>query len=192
MFNTLHDGSLFLIQLLFDLALFLFLARIILQWIDTNRYNPLFLSIAKWTDPLLKPLYRLLPPVRGMDFSAILLLITLATVKIACLFKGQTGVLPHFPGLLVLAFADLLHQLLNLFFYSTMILTLLSWISTPVSHSPLIEVLVRMTEPLLRPLRRFLPSVYGLDFSPLALMIGLKLLTLVIVQPLMQIGQQLS
>lgn len=192
MFNTLHDGSLFLIQLLFDLALFIFLARIILQWIDTNPYNPLFVSIAKWTDPLLKPLYRVLPPIRGMDFSAILLLITLATIKIACLFKWQTGVLPHFPGLLVLAFADLLHQLLNLFFYATIILALLSWMSTPMSHSPLIEVVVKMTEPLLRPLRRFLPSVAGLDFSPLVLMIGLKVLITVIVQPLIQIGQQLS
>jgi YggT family protein len=192
MFNTLHDGSLFLIQLLFDLALFLFLARVILQWINTNPYNPLFLSIAKWTDPLLKPLYRLFPPVRGIDFSAILLLITLATLKIACLFKWQTGVLPHFPGLLILAFADLLHQIFNLFFYATIILALLSWINTPMSRSPLIEVLVRMVEPLLSPLRRILPSVSGLDFSPLVLMIGLKLFTIVIVQPLIQIGQQLS
>lgn len=192
MFSPLYDTSLFLLRMLFDLVLFLFLARVILQWINTDRYNPFYLSLTKLTDPLLKPLYRLLPPVRGIDVSAILILITLATLKVTLLFAWQTSLTPHFSGLLILAFADLLHQLLNLFFYATLALALLSWIAAPFSHSPIIEVLVRMTEPLLRPIRRVLPNVSGLDFSPLVLMIGLKLITLVIVQPLFNIGAQLT
>jgi uncharacterized protein YggT (Ycf19 family) len=38
-------------------------------------------------------------------------------------------------------------------------------------------LLDRLTEPVLSPIRKALPSVEGVDFSPLVLLIGLRLLT---------------
>jgi YggT family protein len=43
------------------------------------------------------------------------------------------------------------------------------------------DVLVRLTEPLLRPIRRYLPSVGGLDLSPIVLFLGLSFLRYLII-----------
>jgi len=51
---------------------------------------------------------------------------------------------------------------------------------------------VRISEPLIRPIRGILPNISGLDFSPLILIIGLKLLAILLVQPLAQIGASLA
>lgn len=52
---------------------------------------------------------------------------------------------------------------------------MVSWIDLPQDHQ-IVSVLRRLTEPLLGPLRRILPSAGGLDFSPLVLLLGLRLI----------------
>ena len=86
---------------------------------------------------------------------------------------------------------NLIKKISPVFFYAIIALTILSWVS-PLAHGPLIEILVRVSEPLIRPVRGILPSISGLDFSPLILIIGLKLLTILLVQPLTQIGASLA
>lgn len=190
MLNSFSNAGLFLIQSIFDLYIFILLLRIILQWVNTDSYNPLFVLIAKLTNPPLRPICRLIPSLHGIDFAAIILLLGLEMLKIAFLVLIQINASPHLLGLVVLAFAELLNQLINIFFYAVIALTILSWIS-PLAHSPLIEILVRISEPLIKPIRNILPSVSGLDFSPLILIICLKLLTMLLVQPLAQIGASL-
>jgi YggT family protein len=48
----------------------------------------------------------------------------------------------------------------------------------------LVALLVRLTEPLLRPARRLIPPIGGLDLSPIAVLIGLQLALILLVQPL--------
>jgi YggT family protein len=50
----------------------------------------------------------------------------------------------------------------------------------PQDH-PLVRLTSALTEPLLAPIRRVLPSVGGLDFSPLVLLFGLRLLERLVV-----------
>lgn len=52
---------------------------------------------------------------------------------------------------------------------------MVSWIDLPQDHQ-IVSVLRRLTEPLLGPLRQILPSAGGLDFSPLVLLLGLRLI----------------
>jgi YggT family protein len=181
----------FLLQSIFDLYIFILLLRIVLQWVNTDSHNPLFVLIAKLTNPPLRPICRVIPSLHGIDLAAILLLLGLEMIKIALLVWLQVNATPHLIGLVVLGFAELLHQLINIFFYAIIALTILSWVS-PLAHGPLIEILVRVSEPLIRPVRGILPSISGLDFSPLILIIGLKLLTILLVQPLTQIGASLA
>ncbi len=42
------------------------------------------------------------------------------------------------------------------------------------------DVLYRMTEPLLRPIRRYMPNMGGIDLSPLALLLGIFLIQRII------------
>lgn len=191
MLNPFNNAGIFLIQSIFDLYIFILMLRIVLQWVHTDNHNPLFMLVAKLTNPPLRPIYRLIPNLQGIDFAAILLLLSLEMLKIALLVWLQINTTPHLIGLVILAFTELFNQLINIFFYAVLALTILSWIS-PLTHSPLIEILVRISEPLMRPIRGILPSISGFDFSPLVLMIGLKLVTILLVQPLAQIAANLA
>ena len=174
-----------------DSYIFILLLRVVLQWVNTDSHNPLFILIARLTNPPLRPICRIIPSLHGIDFAAIILLLGLEMLKIAFLVWLQVNTTPHFIGLIVLAFAELLNQLINIFFYAVIALTILSWIS-PLAHGPLVEILVRVSEPLIKPIRGILPSISGIDFSPLILIVGLKLLTILLVQPLAQIGASLA
>lgn len=191
MLNSFSNAGIFLIQSIFDLYIFILLLRVVLQWVNTDSHNPLFILVVRLTNPPLRPICRMIPSLHGIDFAAIILLLGLEMLKIAFLVWLQINTTPHFIGLIVLAFAELLNQLINIFFYAVIALTILSWIS-PLAHGPLVEILVRVSEPLIKPIRGILPSISGIDFSPLILIIGLKLLTILLVQPLAQIGASLA
>jgi YggT family protein len=191
MLTPFNNAGLFLIQSIFDLYIFILLLRVVLQWIHIDSHYPLFALVAKLTNPPLKPIYRIIPNLHGIDLAAVALLLGLETIKIAFFVWLQINTTPHLGGLFILAFAELLNQLINIFFYAILALAILSWVS-PLARGPLIEILVRLSEPLLRPVRTILPSFSGFDFSPLVLIIGLKLLTILLVQPLAQIGTSLA
>lgn len=50
----------------------------------------------------------------------------------------------------------------------------------------LANALYQLTEPVLRPIRRFLPNFSGLDISPIVLFLGIYFIRLVILYPLMR------
>jgi YggT family protein len=62
--------------------------------------------------------------------------------------------------------------------YSLVVLAavVISWIRVNPRH-PLARIVYRLTEPVLAPIRRALPLVGGLDFSPLVLLIALRVLS---------------
>lgn len=191
MINPLDNAGLFLVQSVFNIYIFIVMLRVVLQWVNASFNNPLLLLVAKLTNPPLKPICRIIPTWHGIDLPAITLLLILEMVKFTLLVWLQTHILPTLLGGLVLSFAELLNQLINIFFYAILGLAIVSWIS-PLAHSPLIEILYRISEPLMRPARRIIPLVGGFDLSPIPVLITLKLLTIVIVHPLMQIGTGLA
>lgn len=189
--DPVSNAGLFLIRAVFDLYIFIVMLRIVLQWVHADFANPIFELVAKLTNPPIKQIRRLIPVIRGYDIAAVVLLLFLEVIKLAILVLLQIGTVPTFFGLTVLAFAELFGQLINIFFFALLAMAVLSWLS-PLAHGPLVEVLYRVCEPLLRPVRRVLPPIVGLDLSPIPVMIILKLLELLIVQPLIQIGLVLA
>ena len=55
-------------------------------------------------------------------------------------------------------------------------------------YNPLSQFIVRATQPLLRPMRRFIPSLLGLDMSSLLLAILIQLLLMIVTLTLMGYG----
>lgn len=53
---------------------------------------------------------------------------------------------------------------------------LLSWFASPYSTHPALELLNRVTDPVLEPTKKALPPTGGIDLSPLIVLVGLELL----------------
>jgi len=157
-------SSVFLIQTLFGLYILAVMLRLMLQWVRADFYNPISQFIVKITNPPLKPLRRIIPGWGGIDLASVLLLIALQMLE---LFLVDLAVSRSSPisGLLIQSVA------------------ILSWVA-PGSYNPVIGLVHRIAEPLLAPARRLIPTMSGIDFSPLVALIVLQLLKILVVAPI--------
>jgi YggT family protein len=74
-----------------------------------------------------------------------------------------------------------IHILATVLVIAIIIRALMSWIM-PQDGSGLTRVLLDITEPILAPIRRVLPPVAGIDFSPILAMILVQLVSQLVTQ----------
>jgi len=87
-------------------------------------------------------------------------------------------------GNLVFAIAKILDLGINLYIIIIIVRTVLSWFN-PNPYSPGMMFLIRITDPLLYRIRRFLPlSGVGLDLSPIIAIFGLMFIRYFLVSSL--------
>ncbi|CAK0739189.1 YggT family protein [Gammaproteobacteria bacterium] len=187
--HYLGDAITFLISTLFGLFLFTVLLRLLLGWMRADFYNPLAQALVKITNPLVLPLRRLIPGYGGFDWASMIVLLALQFLEITLIGLAQ-GQSYWIIGTLVWSIAELLTLTLNLFIFSIIIEAMLSWFSP--GPNPLIGLLYRLNYPLLNPVRRRLPSMSGLDLSPLVAIIILQLFSILIIAPLRDQGHILA
>ena len=155
----------YLISTLTDLYVTAILLRLLLQWVKAEFYNPLSQFLVKITNPVLVPARRLIPSIGKLDTASVvvMLLLELAQlVVISLLSKTDFG----FQFLLLFAVKKLLLALLLTYFVLIIARVIVSWIASQSRH-PLIPLIYQLTEPVLRPINRLLPSFGGVDLSPL-------------------------
>ena len=71
----------FLLALIIDLYSLVVLAAVVLSWIRVDRRNQLSMLVHNLTEPVLMPIRRALPPMGGLDFSPMVLLLILQVLK---------------------------------------------------------------------------------------------------------------
>ncbi len=185
MINPLHTASLFLVNTIFDLYLLILVVRIILVYAGLNYFDPITQFIVKCTDFLVKPLRRrLLPTIGGFELASIVWVIIIASVKFILISLLSIGI-PNMVGILILAIADLFKLVLQTFFYAIILQAILSWFQP---YSPLTRSLSQITAPVMRPFRRLIPLINGIDISPIPALIVLQLLSILLISPLMALG----
>ena len=91
---------------------------------------------------------------------------------------------------LVMTIARLLEVVLEVYFWIIIVRALLSWVN-PDRYNPIVQFLYRVTEPVLRPIRRRLPMEMGLDFSPLVVILAIKVLQWFLVDSLRDLAVSL-
>lgn len=170
----LNDAAIFIIKTLGSLYLLIVLLRFILQLVRANFYNPLCQFIVKATQPLLKPLRRVIPSMFGLDMSSLVLALIVQMLLIAVILALK-GFMVDWLLLVPWALIALLSLFLNILFYAMIISVILSWVA-PGSHNPGAELVAQITEPVLAPFRRLIPNLGGLDISPIFAFIVLQLL----------------
>lgn len=170
------DALIFLVQTLADLFLLTFLLRFIMQWVRANHYNPLSQVVYKVTNPLVIPARRILPSVAGLDAPTLVVLfvlevvVTFVVLRLAALSPTAIGVFAasslNVVDVLFYSVLRLISLTLMLYIGATFIYVLLSWFGDR-GRNPMAALLGDLVEPVLRPVRRVLPPVGGLDIAPL-------------------------
>jgi YggT family protein len=156
---------LYLVDTLLSLAEFAFLMRLLLQWGRADFRNPLVRALVQVTNPVLVPLRRVLPAIGQVDTASVLVVLVLAVLRAGAPFLlSGLGILPALL-LLKLALVQVARMVLWIYFISIIGYSLLAMLQAG-AYSPMLELLGRLTEPVLRPFRR-LPQPANLDLSPL-------------------------
>lgn len=153
----------FLVKTLIELYVMVLLIRIWMQWSRCDFYNPLAQFIVKVTQPIIRPMRKVIPALGPIDTSSLLLAFILTTLKYPVLLLVQVGVLSLDPMNLLVGLLSLLKSAGTIVFWVIIARSLMSWISQ--GRSPVEYVLIQMTEPMMAPIRRFLPAMGGIDFS---------------------------
>jgi len=168
----------FIIATLFGLYVLAIMLRLLFAWVGADFYNPISQFLVRITNPLLLPLRRVIPPIGRLDTATVvlMLLVQMASVALILLIRG----LPLNPiVLLLVSLQELVGLAFNVFIFSILIQVVLSWVN-PHGHHPVNSLLHALNEPILRPARRLLPPISGIDLSPLLALLALQVLKMLI------------
>ncbi len=164
----------FLIQTLFDLYAYVVLARVLLQAVRADFYNPVSQFVVKATDPLLRPLHRILP-LRPIDVGGLLVFFLVVLIKFGLLVFMVSKLSPSLSVWLINTLFNCFGIVVSFYTYAIFMLVIFSWIQ-PGSYNPLSLVLHQITEPLMAPVRRIVPAAGGIDWAPMVVLLLLYLL----------------
>jgi YggT family protein len=158
------------------------MVRFLLQAARADFYNPFCQAIVKATSPLLNPLRRMIPSWRGFDLASLVLALLLNTLATAamCLASGS-GV--AFSSFVSWSVVGLIGLTLDIYFYA-MVASIIASFIAPFSGHPLLLVIHQLLQPFYKLAHRILPPMGGLDFSPLLLMLAIKVIEILVVFPL--------
>jgi YggT family protein len=173
--------TLFILDTVCGFLSLVLLVRFALQWARAPFRNPMGQFIVAVTDWMVRPMRRAVPGLFGLDMAS-LLLAWLWQVIYQGIALGLSGVLfavTPAPVLVVamLAALEVVKISLYLVMGAVLVSAVFSWVNP---YAPLAEVFNTLTRPLLRPFRRFIPPVGGVDLSPLALLLVLQIALFVI------------
>ena len=184
--DYLTDPLEFLIRTLINLYTFAVMLRWVLQQVRADFYHPISQLTVRITEPPLAVFRRIIPDIAALDTAAIVLMILLQMLAWT-LIGALAGTMPSAMALLALSLAELVSMAVSLLFFSILIQTVLSWFNA--DRHPAVVLLHSINAPLLRPVRRRLPINSRLDFSPLIVLLGLKILEMLLVPLLLALAR---
>lgn len=171
----MNDAFQFLVGIVFDLFLMVVLLRFWLQMAKADFYNPMSQFVVKATSPALNPLRKIIPGFGGFDLASLVLALIVGFAKISTmllLFHGTWDAMTTLFGGAI----TVVKEGINLVFWVLIIRAILSWVSQ--GHNPIEAIFHQLTEPMLRPIRKILPPIGGLDLSVLVLIVALQFLNI--------------
>jgi YggT family protein len=179
----LSTAAVYILQTIGSLYLLIVLLRFILQLVKADFYNPLSQFIVRATHPLLKPLRKVIPSFAGLDLASLVLAILVQLVLMALVLMLMGYGLDNPLQLLIWSIIGVTALFIKVFFFALIISVILSWVAQG-SHNPAAELINQICEPLLAPIRRILPSLGGLDLSPIVAFLVLNLINMLVVRNL--------
>jgi YggT family protein len=142
-------------------------------WMQATRVRPpsqIAGFIFVTSDWLVKPLRKITPGSGGYDWASLVAAYLVALAVTVLIFTGAG--FPLSPVVLLLALIRLVNWIVYGFMGLLLIDVVLSWVNP---HAPMAPLIRALTDPLLRPLRRVIPPLGGIDLSPLVAFLLLRI-----------------
>jgi YggT family protein len=182
------QGGLFLLQFVTGIIIFMLMLRFLLRATHADWRHPIVTFTAKVTNPLCAPINILLPLKGRWDWSALG-----SAVIIQALFVIAIGYLTardfSVAFIALSASTEIVNQLLDMLFWLIIIQAVLSWVSP--GNNPNTAIFDQLTRPILAPFQRVIPLVGGIDLSPIAAIVAIKLVQIVVIGSIVGIAQQM-
>ncbi|HUG71997.1 MAG TPA: YggT family protein [Steroidobacteraceae bacterium] len=169
----------FIVDTLLTLYAVVLLLRLLLQLVRADFRNPLAGAILQLTNPVILPLRKLLPPLGKIDTATVAALVLCFVIKLwlGSLLFGVAA--PALLPLLRETLVELVGLVLTTYLFSIFINAILSFVA-PGNYSPVQSLLAAICDPVLKPFRRLLPPIAGLDLSPLWACIAIQALLILL------------
>jgi len=189
--TTLNNAGVFLIGLIFDLYIIILILRLLMQKLGASYHNPFSQLIIKLTDVFVAPMQKIFPGFKGYDFAIVFLILLFELIETLLTFWLRLRIVPGFWGAVVISIAMLGDKLINLYFYAIIIRVIMSWV-TSLQQSPVVEIVFLITEPIMKPFRRFIPTIAGFDLSPILILVLLQMISVYGFGSLLNLGLRLA
>ncbi len=168
----------YIIDTLASLITLILLLRFWLPWVGADFSNPISQGILQATSPLINPLRRIVPSIGRIDTATVLVafLVQVLAVSLVLLLVGAPIT---FKFLVISAFFELATLSLLMFTFAIIVRIVLSWVA-PNTYNPATALIASMTDPILQPMRRYIPPIGGFDVSPIVAIILLGALSILL------------
>ena len=177
--GALNEVTAYLLQTGLGLFLILVILRFLMQLANADFYNPISQFVFKATQPLIRPLQGFIKPIGRVDFASLTLAIALQTAGIMLILILNGLANPNPITLFVWGAIGVAGLIVKVYFFAILASIILSWIS-PGGGNPAVYLLHQITEPVMAPVRKLLPPMGGLDFSPILVFILINVVEIVL------------
>lgn len=173
--NTFAQAGTFLVQSLGSFYLAIVVLRFLLQLAQADFFNPVSRFLVNATHLPSKPLRKLLPTYRSFDLASLVLalLVQWLVIQLSASIIGAGMV----NALLALSWGavGIVSLVLNIYLYGLLAIIIVSWVA-PQSRHPILALLQQLISPVMEPFRRIIPSLGGLDLSPIFMFLVINML----------------
>ncbi len=158
--NLMHPISQLLIIFL-STYMWIIVINALISWVRPDPRNPIVKFLHSVTEPVLRPIRQRIGIISGIDISPLILILVIM-LFIVYLKTGS----------LLLALAQTLNTLLSIYMWIMIISALISWIK-PDPFNPIVRFLHAATDPVLRPIRKHIGVISGIDISPIIVILAI-------------------
>ncbi len=183
--GVLGSSAALIVNALGGLYLLAVLLRFLLQLARADFYNPVSQAVVRITDPAVRLFRKFIPGYRGIDFSSLVLAMLVEAVFICILILLYGGSIPSAGFIITWAFVGVIYFIINIYYYAIIASIIMSFVmlfSGNMNPNPLLRLVWQLTEPVMAPIRKVLPPMGGLDFSPIFIFIAIGLIQNLLVQ----------
>ena len=146
---------------------YIFVVLLIFNLLKVNYYNPIVALLLK----IYKPISKILFLFPNQIINIIMISLVIKFLSLYVFAEGQVDILV----LIAVAVIQILIAILRIIFYAVIGGVIISWVS-PNSSNPFLQLIEEISHKALSPIRKYIPSAGGLDFSPLFILILVNIL----------------